>query len=269
MPRTSYVNYTTMEEIPTGAEVLVGTFLRSEHPIIVLFDSEASHDSISSTCAKEVILSMVTTEAPYVINRPGGRVGANQIVRKAPLELAGRVFSTDLNVLKGQGIDVILGMSWMKLHRTVLDIAGRLVLLDSTVYGKVMLHLPVIPHIKTSLYHVVEMKLKDIHIVREFLDVFPVDLPGMPPEMSIEFKIKLQCGTAPIAKVSYKMPPMELKELKIQLHDLLDKGYIHPSTSPWGCSALFVEKKDRVVSMCGLPPAQCGQYQEQVSTSTH
>jgi hypothetical protein len=256
MPRTSCVNYTTMKEIPTGAEVLVGTFLRSEHPIIVLFDSEASHDFISFTCAKEVILSMVTTEAPYVINRLGGQVGANQIVRKAPLELAGRVFSTDLNVLKGQGIDVILGMSWMKLHRTVLDIAGRLVLLDSTVYGKVMLHLPVIPHIKASLYHVVEMKLKDIHIVREFSDVFPVDLPGMPPEMSIEFKIKLQCGTAPIAKVPYKMPPMELKELKIQLHDLLDKGYIHPSTSPWGCSALFVEKKDRVASMCGLPPAQ-------------
>jgi hypothetical protein len=79
---------------------------------------------------------------------------------------------------------------------------------------------------------VVEMKLEDIHIVREFLDMFPDDLPRMPPERSIEFKIELQPGTAPMAKAPYKMSPMELKELKIQLHDLLDKGYIHPGTSP-------------------------------------
>jgi hypothetical protein len=79
---------------------------------------------------------------------------------------------------------------------------------------------------------VVEMKLEDIHIVREFLDMFPDDLPRMPPERSIEFKIELQPGTAPMAKAPYKMSPMELKELNIQLHDLLDKGYIRPGTSP-------------------------------------
>jgi hypothetical protein len=91
------------------------------------------------------------------------------------------VFSTDLIILKGQGIDVILGMSWMKLHRAVLDIAGRLVRLDSPVFGKVILHLPIVSRIKTSLYHVVELKLEDIHVIREFLDVFLNDLPGMPP----------------------------------------------------------------------------------------
>jgi hypothetical protein len=80
--------------------------------------------------------------------------------------------------------------------------------------------------------------------------VFPNDLPGMPPARSIEFNIELQPGLAPIAKVPYKMSPMELKELKIQLHDLLDKGYIHPSTSRWGCSALFVEKKDKELRLC-------------------
>jgi hypothetical protein len=67
----------------------------------------------------------------------------------------------------------------------------------------------------------------------------------MQPERVIEFKIELQLGTAPIAKAPYKMLPVELKELKIQLQGLLDKGYIHPSTSPWGCSALFGEKKDK------------------------
>jgi hypothetical protein len=197
--------------------VLAGTFSLNEHPVIILFDSGASHDFISSTCAMKAMLSMVATEAPYVINTLGGRVDADQIVCKAPLELARRVFSTDLIILEGQGLDAILWMSWMKLHKVVLDIAGRLIHLDSPMYGKVILHLPAISRIKASLHHVAELKLEDIHVVREFLDVFPDDLPGMPHEREIEFKIELQPGTTSIAKAPYKMSPMELKELKIQL----------------------------------------------------
>jgi hypothetical protein len=120
-----YANYTTVEEIPMGEEVLAGTFSLNEHPIIIVFDSRASHDFISSTYAKKAMLFMVATEAPYVISTPGGRVDEDRIVRKAPLKLAGRVFSTDLIILKSQGLDIILGMSWMKLHGVVLDIAGR------------------------------------------------------------------------------------------------------------------------------------------------
>jgi hypothetical protein len=138
----------------------------------------------------------------------------------------------------------------MKRHRAVLDIAGRLVHLDSPVYGKVILHLPAVSHIKASLHHMVELKLEDIHVIQEFLDVFPDDLPRMPPERVIEFKIELQSGTAPIANAPYKMSPVEMKELKIQLKGLLDKGYIYPSTSPWGCLALFVEKKDKELRLC-------------------
>jgi hypothetical protein len=136
------------------------------------------------------------------------------------------------------------------MHRAVLDIACRLVHLDSPVYGNVILHLPAVSHIKASLYHVVELKLENIHVVREFPDVFPADLLGMPPERAIEFKIELQPGTAPIAKAPYMMSPVEMKELKNQLQGFLDKGYIRPSTSPWGSSALFVEKKDKELCLC-------------------
>jgi hypothetical protein len=101
-----------------------------------------------------------------------------------------------------------------------------------------------------SLHYVVELKLEDIHVVREFSDMFPDDLPGMPPERAIEFKIEIQPGTAPIAKAPYKMSPMKMNELKIQMQGLLDKGYIRPSTSPWGYSALFVEKKDKEMCLC-------------------
>jgi hypothetical protein len=92
-------------------------------------------------------------------------VDTDQIVCKAPLELAGRVFSTDLIILNGQGLDVILGMSWMKMHKAILDIDTRLVHLNSPMYGKVILHLPTISRIKVSLHHMVALKLEDIHVI--------------------------------------------------------------------------------------------------------
>jgi hypothetical protein len=213
-----------VEEIPTREEVLAGTFLLNEHPVIILFDSGASHNFMSSTCAKKAKLSLVASGAPYVISTPGGQVDANWIVQKAPLELSGRIFSTNLIILSGQGIDVISGMSWMKLYKAVLDIAGRLIHLDSPMYGKVILHLAVISRLKASLHHVAELKLEDIHVVREFLEVFSDDLPRIPPERAIEFKIELQHGTALIARAPYKMSPVELKELKFSYKACLTKA---------------------------------------------
>jgi hypothetical protein len=226
--------------------VLAGTFFLNEHPIIILFDSRASHDFMSSTYAKKVKLSLVALGAPKVISTPGGRVDANRIVQKISLELSGRIFSTNLIILSGQGIGGILGMSWMKMHRAVLDITGRLVHLNSPVYGKVILHLPIVSCIKASLHHVEELKLENIHVVWEFPDVFPNDLPGMTPERVIE----LQLSTTPITKSLYQMSHVKMKELKVQLQGFLDKGYILPSTSPWGCLALFVEKKVKELRLC-------------------
>jgi hypothetical protein len=79
----------------------------------------------------------------------------------------------------------------MKGYKAILDISARLVHLNSPMYGKVTLHLSAISRIKASLHHMVERKIEDIHIVQEFLDVFPNDLPGMPPERAIKFKIEL------------------------------------------------------------------------------
>jgi hypothetical protein len=112
-------------------------------------------------------------------------------VREGLLELAGQVFSTHLIVLDGQGIDVILGMSWMNLHKAVLDIAKRLVYLDSLIYENVVLHLLVIIRLRASMCHIVAKNIEKIPMVQEFPDVFPDNLPGMPPEGDIEFKIEL------------------------------------------------------------------------------
>jgi hypothetical protein len=137
-----------------------------------------------------------------------------------------------------------------KVDKAVLDIAAHLVHLNSPMYSKVTLHLPAVSHIKASLHHVVEKRLEEIHVVRQFPNVFPDDLLGMPPERAIEFKIELQLGTAPIAKSLYRMMLVELAALMIQLKDLLDKGYIRPSPSPRGCPTLFVKKKDEALWLC-------------------
>jgi len=94
------------------------------------------------------------------------------------------------------------------------------------------------------------LTVAEIPVVCEFLDVFPEDLPGLPPDRDIEFKIDLIPGTAPISRRPYRMPPNELAELKKQLQELLEKGLIRPSSSPWGCPALFVKKKDKSLRMC-------------------
>ena len=86
--------------------------------------------------------------------------------------------------------------------------------------------------------------------MRDFLDVFPDDLLGLPPEREIDFPIDLVSGTAPISLPPYRMAPIELKELKTQLQELVDEGFIRPSISPWGAPVLFVKKKDGTWRLC-------------------
>ena len=92
--------------------------------------------------------------------------------------------------------------------------------------------------------------LEDIPIVKEFPDVFPDDISGLPPDRAIEFVIELIPGTEPISIPPYRMAPAELKELKAQLEELLSKGFIRPSTSSWGAPVLFVKKKDGSLRLC-------------------
>jgi hypothetical protein len=248
--RVGRANFTMLEEIPLGEEVLGGTFFLYEHLIIILFDSSASHDFLSLTCAQKADLTLCATQVPYSISTPRGRVVANHMTCKIPLELAGHVFHTALIILDDQGIDVILGMNWMKMHRVVLDIFARLVHVDSPIYDNVSLQLPPIARLQASVYAAVAKSLDEIHVVRKYLDVFPDDLPGMPPDRAIEFKIELQPGTARVYTWPYTMTRNDMVELKTQLQELLDKGYIRPSYSPWGCHAIFVLKKDKTHRLC-------------------
>jgi hypothetical protein len=110
--------------------------------------------------------------------------------------------------------------------------------------------LPHIARLQASIYIVVAKSLDEIPVVCEYPDVFPDDFLGMPPHRATEFKIKLQSGTTPVYERPYPIAPNELVELKTQLQELTDKGYIRLSCSPWGCPALFVMKKDKTWRLC-------------------
>ena len=114
--------------------------------------------------------------------------------------------------------------------------------------------LPVAAHAEAS------PDLTSILVVCEFLDVFPKDLPRLPLDREVEFSIELEPGTAPISRRSYRMAPRELAELKKQLEELMEKGFIRPSSSPWGNSYFCEEEGWYSTDVCGLPPSHYGNH---------
>jgi hypothetical protein len=181
---------------------------------------------------------------------PGGNISSHIVAFGIPLKLESKNIQSNLVTINLEGMDVILGMDWMTQHKVVLDISGRVVEFNSPTIGHTTLYLPFKDGTDSCAYVTTISHLDEIPVVCEYPDVFPDELPDMPPNRDVEFVIELQPGTAPISKRPYRMPPKELAELKNQLQELLDKGYIRPSYSPWGCPALFVKKKDGSLRLC-------------------
>jgi hypothetical protein len=154
-------------------------------------------------------------------------------------------------ILKDQDIDVILGMNWMYQRGAIIDTLNRTIRLnlpDNSSQLPIQLSTPKRAVERVCATFVKE--IRDIPVVYEFPDVFLDDLLGLPPDRDVEFVIELKLGTAPISRRAYRMPLKELAELKIQLQELLDKGFIQPSSSPWGCPVIFVKKKDKTLRLC-------------------
>nr|GEV42415.1 putative reverse transcriptase domain-containing protein [Tanacetum cinerariifolium] len=193
------------------------------------------------------------------------------VVMGVTLTLLNQPFKIDLMPIKLVSFDVVIGMDWLSKYH------ARIVCDDKVVYipinGETLIiqgdrsktRLSLIFCIKTKRYisrgcqvfvaQVMEKKsdekrLEDILIVREFPDVFPEDLPGLPPVLQVEFQIDLIPGATPVSCAPYRLAPSEMQELSDQLQELADQGFIRPSTSPWGAPVLFVKKKDRSFRMC-------------------
>jgi hypothetical protein len=156
----------------------------------------------------------------------------------------------NLIVFDSKGIDIIVGMDWLKKYDRVILCAKRAIRLIKED-GTIVEFNAAIQADEVSLLNKVQgTSLNKIGVVQEYPDVFPEDLPGMLPDRDIEFIIELLPRTPPISKRPYRMPVNDLVELKKQIAKLQSKGFIHPSSSPWGAPVLFVEKKDGTQWMC-------------------
>jgi hypothetical protein len=151
--KTGHVNYTTVEDVLEGEQVLAGMFSLNGHPIVILFDSGATHNFISMACTKSHGLTITHLSTPYMISTPGGKTVTQYLAKSTPLNLGGRVYKANLIILDSQGIDVILGMSWMKEYKALLDIAARTMHLGSSTHGSVGLRLPSPTSIASVLHH--------------------------------------------------------------------------------------------------------------------
>jgi hypothetical protein len=179
----------------------------------------------------------------YCISATGNNIMTNQVVKDVKMVIGDREFLMDLVVLLGVGIDVMLGMKWMSGNGVLINTSTRVVMLRDPVDKKgFLVQLPRDIAIHNTANTTLAKAIEDIPVVH--------DLPRLPPDREVEFKIELISGTTSISRRPYRMPPNELAELKIQLNKLLKKGLIWPSSSPWGCPAIFVKKKDESMRMC-------------------
>jgi predicted aspartyl protease len=116
------VNFTTLAELPEEAPIMTGTFSINYKPVIILFDSGATHSFISNKCVARVGLDPCQAQGSYMISTPGGKIDSNQLIRYVPIQLGSMVIKTDLVLLPLKGMDIILGMDWMTKHKVLLDI---------------------------------------------------------------------------------------------------------------------------------------------------
>ncbi|GKF61891.1 putative reverse transcriptase domain-containing protein, partial [Tanacetum coccineum] len=200
----------------------------------------------------------------YVVELADEKISeTNTILRGCTLGLLGHLFNIDLMPVELGSFNVIIGMDWLANHHAVIICDEKIVLIP---FGDEVLivqgdrdgkreksKLSIISCTKTQKYiergcliflaqitkkeienESEEKQLEDVPTVRDFFEVFPEDLPGLPPTRQVKFQINLVPGAAPVARAPYRLAPSELQELSTQLQELSDKGFIRPSSSPWG-----------------------------------
>ncbi|GKB66829.1 putative reverse transcriptase domain-containing protein [Tanacetum coccineum] len=224
--------------------------------------------------------SNVVTDHDYVVELVDGKIiGVNTIIQGCTLNFLNHPFNIDLMPVELGSFDVIIGMDWLSKYHAVIVCDEKIVCIP---FGNEILivrgngsnnghesRLNIISCTKTQKYllkgcqvflaHITakkvedklkEKRLEDVPIVRDVPEVFPEDLSAIPPTRQVEFQIDLIHGVAPVAQAPYRLASSKMKELSDQLQELSDKGFIRPSSSPWGAPILFVKKKDGSFRMC-------------------
>ncbi|GJS50092.1 putative reverse transcriptase domain-containing protein [Tanacetum coccineum] len=242
-----------VEEARQDPNIVTGTFTLNDHFATTLFDSGADYSFVSTTFIPLLGLEPNELGFEYKIEIASGQlVEIDKVIKGCKLEIEGHVFDIDLIPFGHGSFDVIIGMDWLSNYKAKIICHEKVVRIPLP-NGKVLRVLGERPEEKARLLMSVkasEKKQDEIVVVRDFPEVFPDDLSGLLPVREIEFRIELTPGATPVAKSPYHLAPSELEELSGQLKELQDKGFIRPSSSPWGAPVLFVKKKDGSFRMC-------------------
>ncbi|GKC29831.1 putative reverse transcriptase domain-containing protein [Tanacetum coccineum] len=258
--------------------VVTGTFLLINCYASMLFDSGADRSFVSSTFSALFDVAPSTLDTSYAVELADERISeTNAVLRGCTLGLLGYPFDIDLMPVELGILDVIIGMDLLEKYHALIVCDEKVVRIP---YGDEVLiirgdncddgsKLNIISCTRTQKYiqkgcqvylaqvtskkaedKSEEKRLEDVPIIQEFLEVFPEDLPGLPPARQVEFQIDLVPGVAPIERASYRLASAKMQELSTQLQELSDRGFIRPSSSPWGAPVLFVKKKDGSFRIC-------------------
>jgi hypothetical protein len=264
----------TQKDADENSNVIAGILLISNTPAYVLFDSGATHSFISTSFITKTSITCDKSESILEVSIPSGRtLNTDKLAKSVDLGIEGKTLEADLYLIEMKDFDVILGMDWLGSNYATIRCREREVSFQkpgeeqfSFLGRKTKPHLQLVSATQAKKMLKKEscqgflvnisgekqetLRVEDVPVVQEFIDVFPEDLPGIPPDRQVEFTIDLVPGAGPVSKAPYRMAPKELQELKIQLQELLDIGFIRPSVSPWGAPVLFVKKKDGSMRMC-------------------
>jgi hypothetical protein len=216
----------TSNEAQQAPDVVLGMFLASSHPATILFYSRASHSFVSSCFVEKHSLPIATMKHTMLVSSPRGEMRTKHICPAVSITIRGVFFPSNLILLDSKGIDIVLGMDWLSKYDGVIQCArkaAKLTKKDGTLVEFVAM---VQSGLNSKLNQIKAIALEDIRVVQYYPNVFPEELPGMPPDRDIEFLIELLPGTPPISKRPYGMPVNELVELKKQIAELQAKGFI-------------------------------------------
>ncbi|KAG8490124.1 hypothetical protein CXB51_015779 [Gossypium anomalum] len=260
-------------EDASSPDVITCTFSLYDINVIALIDPGSTYSYVCMKLVSSMNIPVENTEFMVRVSNPLGKcMIVDKVCKKCPLMIWGHYFSADLMLLPFDEFDVILGMDWLTLHDAIVNCKEKVIEFKcencetlrvesdksealSSVISSMSAQRYLRKGYEAYLTYVintkeVEKKVESVPVVCEFEDVFPEELPGLPPVREVEFGIDLMPGTAPISIAPYRMAPIELKELKSQLQELTDKGFVRLSFSPWGAPVLFVKKKDGSMILC-------------------
>jgi hypothetical protein len=243
------------------------------HPIAILIDSREICCYIDPKIVCRLHLEKSELGKSSLVQLAiGTKRRINKVLRSFPININGVNIVVDMNIIPLGYYDILIGMDWLGQHHSILDCHNKtFTCLDEERKQSILKGIPIpisITEISSlqlkkcfwkgcQLYtsHVEEsektkgLSLEDFLVLQEFEDVFQ-EIPRFPPKREIDLSIDLVLGVSPVSKTPYRMSTFELKELQMQLEELLKKGYIRPSVSLWGAPILFVKNKDGTLRLC-------------------